>query len=140
VASVALIGCGDIPRGSVSGQVTLNERPLKEPVQLNFVGVDNLPMSTTTDVSGNYSLSGVPVGPIKVTVIPTQAGASGAKRGGRLVGRIKDKGNPGDSRRAQPAAAEVPVAYQDPAKPLITFEVKAGNNTFPIDLKSPPPK
>jgi hypothetical protein len=97
-------------------------------------------MSTTTDASGNYNLAGVPVGQAKVTVSPTQGSPSGEKAGGgRRVGRVKDKGNPGTGRPKAPTS-EVPVEYQGPARALLTFEVKLGENKFPIELKSPLPK
>lgn len=135
-AALGAAGCGgDIPRASVSGTVTLNGGALKDPVLVNFVGVDNLPLSATSDAAGNYSLPGVAVGPVKVTVNPVGGGVQAQKGGGRA----KDNG-PVVGRPAVAPKQTIPAEYQDPAKPLFTLEVKPGSNVFPLDIKSPAPK
>jgi hypothetical protein len=119
-----------MPRASVSGKVTLGGSAPKEQVRLNFVGVDNLPLSTVADAEGNYALAGVPVGPVKVTVTPAQPPAPEA-RPGRATGGESIPG------RTAPRATAIPAEYQDPQRPALVFQVEAGANVIPIELRGP---
>lgn len=64
----ALAGCGGATTGTVSGEVTLDDQPLKEGL-IRFVPADGKtagPDAPITD--GKFSVSGVPVGEVKVEI------------------------------------------------------------------------
>jgi hypothetical protein len=135
-AAAALSGCSGEPRAAVSGTVKLKGAPLKHKVVLTFVGPDNTPISAQTDEGGAFSLTGLPVGETRVTLVsvpdggPTPRVPEGpALHGGRLQG----------ARGARPPAppSEVPAEYGDAAHPRLKFNLAEGNNELPIDLASP---
>jgi hypothetical protein len=63
-------GCGgDVPRGRVSGKVTLNNRPLTAG-QVLIIGDNKRSGSAVIQPDGTYTIPDAPVGPAVVTVLP----------------------------------------------------------------------
>ena len=125
-------GCSGEPRANVSGTVTLDGAALKNRVRLTFVGADHVPRSTLSDDSGAFSLAGLPIGEVTVTLVSVPAG--GPKP--RPRARIKDPSPDRHADNLPPLEEpEVPEEYGDAANPLLTFQLKEGDNLLPIDVR-----
>ena len=127
LATLLLAGCGDV-RGTVTGQVTLDGKPLASEqnvsaaIQFHPVGNSGRPATSSLDGKGSYSLaagsqSSVEPGKYVVTVTATQIipSASGGAPSGRPI---------------------TPRRYADPRQSEWQVEVKPGNNEFNFELKS----
>lgn len=133
VLLAALCGCGsNSDMAPVSGIVTVNGKPVPA-AQVLFTSAGHRPAAGETDSSGRYVLStfetgdGASIGSYSVTVTarPTlKVNAAGAA--GPPTGRPKVQHG---------AASPVPLKYSDPSNPLLTAEVKPGENDIPFDLK-----
>jgi hypothetical protein len=132
-AAFALPACSGRPGASVSGTVTLRGATLKNRVVLTFVGADNVPVSTRTDESGTYSLAGLPVGEVRVTVVSVPEGGPASRsfarpEGGAPAGRIS---------HVPASPTEVPAEYGNAAQPLLRFNLEEGVNDLSIDIGAP---
>ena len=67
LAAVALSGCGDVPRGRVHGTVQYQGKPLTGATVI-FLASDNKTHPVKLKADGTYDVSGVALGPIKVSV------------------------------------------------------------------------
>jgi hypothetical protein len=125
-----LAGCSGQPHARVSGTVTLQGMPLKNKVVLTFVGPDQVPRSTQTDETGAFSLTDLPIGETRVTVVSIPEGGS-RPQGQAAQENASSRGRLG----AAPATlAEVPWEYGDAANPRLTFTLVEGDNDLPINL------
>lgn len=125
---VLLSGCGGgsdtPPLGTVSGVVTLDEKPLAD-AEVTFQPETGRPSLGKTDSQGNYTLAytvndnGALIGPHKV-IITTAVEAFSDETGG------------GQDREARPEI--LPPKYN--AQTNLTAEVKSGSNTIDFPLKS----
>lgn len=125
---VLLSGCGGgsdtPPLGTVSGVVTLDEKPLAD-AEVTFQPETGRPSLGKTDSQGNYTLAytvndnGALIGPHKV-IITTAVEAFSDETGG------------GQDREARPEI--LPPKYN--AQTTLTAEVKSGANTIDFPLKS----
>lgn len=121
MAVCGLSGCGGAQFGEVTGQVTLDNKPLPN-IAVRFEDEGGSAAIAKTDQSGNYELRytvdqiGAPVGKHKVTIF-TPAPVS-----------------EGTGERAK--AEIVPAKYN--AKSSLTAEIKPGKQTFNFELSSKP--
>lgn len=125
------LGCDKSGKGGaneVTGKVTLGDQPVAGDVV--FVYADGKELATPI-VDGKYTMPDAPTGPVKVFIRPGLA-ASGklvAPKGGpEAGGGIPVAG--GGSGGAAP-----PQQYQSAATSGLTYEVKAGKQTYDIPLK-----
>jgi len=122
---VSLSGCGGgkptVPRGKVSGKITVGGQPLTAGT-VNFdLKAGGYGAAAKLDDSGSYSIpDGIPVGTYTVYVSPPEEMPVG----------------PGETRPSRPkAAVEIPVKYRSAPTSDLTAEVKAGENApFSFDL------
>jgi hypothetical protein len=120
-------------RGSVSGTVQLNGKPLEEGTVI-FHCPHGVVLRAAIAKNGDYSLADVPVGPAQITVVarparPWKRSTEGAPvikdpKGGRL------KRVPEESKAYVP----IPRKYRDPEKSGLTHTVESGSQTKNIDL------
>ena len=121
---VCIAGCGgrgDYPKiGTVSGTVTVEGNPAPN-VAVQFSPVDGGRTSVgVTDGSGRYSLTYI-------------AGTSGAQVGKHQIRLAPSSEAPSDNQLDLSAPQDViPAKYQGRT---FEFDVKAGDNTFDINLK-----
>jgi hypothetical protein len=104
------------PKGEpVSGKGALEGKPLSG-VVITFISKDGkTSVSAPTDETGAYKAT-VPVGEYRITVVA-----------------VLKKGDP-KTPPPKPSVA-VPAVYGDPKTTPLTYEVKAGAQTFDIELK-----
>jgi len=89
---------------------------------------------------GDYSLDGIPVGDTKITVVTIDPATAGGGGGGG-----PEKNEAGANPDAQPVAPKkakgpsnyvsIPARYQDPAHSGLSLTVKAGPQTYNVELK-----
>jgi hypothetical protein len=129
---VASGGCSGKPTGSVSGKVTFQDRPMPGGF-VNFfsIGPDGALLahkSATIDRNGDYAVSGVPVGKVKITV---QAPL------GALEETLPEKG--GMPRRGKPPVV-LPPHYEKVEQTDLEYTVTAGQQTHDVVLKDVVPQ
>lgn len=128
-----LVGCGGrSDMAPVSGVVTVDGKPVAA-AQVLFTSPNRRPAVGETDAEGRYVLStheqgdGAAIGSYNVTVTarPTiQLSAAGSV--GPTTRRPVVQHGP---------KSPVPLKYSDAANPLLTVEVKPGENEIPFELK-----
>ena len=87
LAATALSGCGDMPRGRLHGTVTWQGKPLTGATVI-FLAKDNKTHLAKLKPDGSYEVSGVALGPIKVSV-QQDLPAVAAKADPRLTSQAK---------------------------------------------------
>jgi hypothetical protein len=135
--TLAVAGCtGGVPTGSVSGKVTYEGKTVRRG-SVMFVTGNSKPVYAQINDEGMYEAQGVPAGKAKVTVTSPDP-----KGGGRREREVKDaprapvRGEKGPEVKGW---FPIPDQYSDPARSGLSFDVKAGPNTYDIELKKPPP-
>ncbi len=130
IVSVFLfLGCGGSGRPGavrVTGQVTLDGKPLAGAAVM-FTGPEGgAPVTAVTDANGNFFLHAVP-GVNKVAVAKTEAAGGGGEEA---------LSPPEDVPTVNEAKQLIPPKYANPATSGISFEVKPGMPPVKIELKS----
>jgi hypothetical protein len=125
LALVGTSGCAPA-KGTVSGKVTLkdNGASVSPGSLVTFWSTDNHQFPGLVGTDGTYSVPDVPVGEMKVTVVPPSPLAQTFSHS-RLPGAPE----------ANPAIVPIPDKYRDPAKTQLKFTVQPGPNDFPIVLE-----
>lgn len=126
-------GGGGLPEGAsgtVGGKVTYNGQPVPTGCVVSFIGPKGITGSGATDSGGTYRISmrdgdKVLAGSYKVSVSPPQA----APLSDEEAMKASMEGKP-----TVKEVKEVPEKYRSPESSPLTFEVKAGANTFDIDM------
>ncbi len=145
LVAVALSGCGgDVPRGRVHGTVKLNGKPLSGATVI-FLAADNKTHVVDLRADGTYEVPGVALGPVKVSV--QQAAPRSAVKGefDPPVLSSAAKGVADEKAGKSPTAPEakgkadagprLPAHYTDPARSGLSFELKAADQEWSVDLK-----
>jgi hypothetical protein len=121
---VAAGGCGD-KKGNVSGKVTYQGKPLPGGF-VNFMSSGEKSDLKTSPIKedGSYSVSGLPVGPAKISVQGLE------KR------RLADlPGQGGENAKIEQKEVYVPPQYGNTETSKLTYEVKPGSQSHNIELK-----
>jgi len=128
-AVVLAAGCAKKDKDSVSGKVTLGGQPVAGIVTFAY---DKSEISAPTTADGSYIFTAPPPGQVKVTVKPLPGAGAGALA-------PPPKGGPDmPSMPAGTASGQgvpPPAKYGSPATSDLSYEVKAGKQTYNIDLK-----
>jgi hypothetical protein len=122
-AALAVAGCGGEKTGDVTGTVTVDGQPPPNGSSIRFAPTDGKSSGGGGQIeSGKYSVSGVAVGPAKVTIIvpkfaaEKKALAGPGGEGDRVVGEV--------------------VVTDEGGSTDLTYEVKPGRNEKNWSLKS----
>ncbi len=137
--TVLTVGCGKEsatkvagPKGTVSGSVTLDGKPISGGAHVNFTHQKlALVASSPVAADGTYSLElldtmQLPVGVYKVVVTPPAKPALSPEEAMKLQneGKLNDDKSP------------IPAKYMRADESPIKYEVKEGENKFVVELKS----
>lgn len=139
-------GCGS--QGNISGKVLYQGKPLRGGT-VTFFTPHKGAMSCIITSDGNYSVSRVPVGEVKIAVqcLSLRPRAAGPMR--QMVqqavksGKVSQENVPAEVKQrlelSAPPASEKPVGippdYNDPEKSGLTYTVTGGEQTHDIELK-----
>ena len=129
------------PQAEVSGTVTNNGKPVAVNSLVVFFNKDKgLTLSGPLDSLGKYSLFagdpkiGIPVGRYEVSVRPPVEAIAQVSQTSEDYKKMMQGGGE-KSLTAKPASApDIPEKFIDAKTSGLTFEVKAGPNTFDMDL------
>jgi len=127
--SVLVMGCGDkssANKNEVSGKVTLGEKAVAGSVV--FVTADNKELTGVIGPGGVYTIPDPPVGAVKIYI-------KAAPSTGGLIAPPKGSGEmPKDGPATSGAGAAPPAKYTSAATSGLTYDVKAGKQTYDIPL------
>jgi hypothetical protein len=117
-------GCGQ-KTGTVSGKVTYQGKALPGG-NVNFLSESSGAVFKTSKIEsdGSYSVSGIPVGPAKITVQGVST---------RRMATLPGQG--GEASNSDPKEVIVPPQYGNAEQSGLKYDVKPGSQTHPIDLK-----
>jgi len=129
---LAAVGCEG--SASVSGKVTLNGQPVNGGA-VTFYGAGGRQEGSWIDPEGNYAIAKAPVGDVKVTVVSSKAGQPPKLPKERAAPQHPggQEGGGGAAPAGKPVV--VPDKYKDPERSGLTFTLKPGPQTIPIELK-----
>src|SRR5262245_4477944 len=115
-----VVGCSE-PTGSISGEVKVKDKPVPFGL-IAFQTQGRKPKIVPGEIKdGKYSVGGVPVGEVVVTVQSVATKTAAPAKG---------------TKAAPPApTVTVPAKYADPKKSGLTFTVKQGENTYDPPLE-----
>ena len=122
--ALATAGCGK-STGSVSGKVTYQGKALPGGY-VNFLsqGEKQVTKSSSIQSDGSYAVSGLPVGPAKISVQGLKA---------RRLASLPGQG--GKENKVEQKEVYVPDKYGNTETSSLTYEVKPGSQPHDIDLK-----
>ncbi|WP_339728932.1 carboxypeptidase-like regulatory domain-containing protein [uncultured Gimesia sp.] len=137
LATLCLVGCGGgstLPEGdtgTVTGKVTFNGKPVSEGASIVFLHKDKgITASSAIAADGSYALrmrreDAILVGDYQIGVTPPTVELTPAEAEAVNTGKeLPEKEWP-----------EIPKKYRNPETSGVTFTVKAGENTFDLDMK-----
>lgn len=124
--ALTALGCGG--RGDVTGKVTYKGKPLVFGT-VQFEASDKSFKQGTINEDGTYSIQGVPVGDANVAV------NSPNPKSGDFQPLIRDGQPPPPPRPEYPGWFAIPTEYQDLSKPILSYQIKRGENVIDIELK-----
>jgi hypothetical protein len=122
--ALAVSGCGK-SAGSVSGKVFYQGKPLPGG-NVNFMseGPNSTVKTSEIKSDGSYSVSGLPVGPAKITVQGLTA---------RRLAQLPGQGEKSD--QGEQKEVFVPPQYSNAEKSGLKLDVKGGAQNLDIELK-----
>lgn len=123
-------GCGGEAKGTVSGKVTYQGKPLPGGF-VTFVPDNGAPVHTDIQSDGTYHIDKAPLGPVKISVQPKSE--QEAMQSSRMPRDAKGYG------KFQSAMTEtkssIPPKYGTPNESGLTYTVVKGPQQHDIDLK-----
>ncbi len=137
---LSLVGCSS--KATVEGTVTYKGKPLEVGTVTFYVG--NKTVSASIGEGGKYTAVNVPAGEANVTVqTPAAAGAGGmnnmmSQGMNKMMSQVPEEEKSkfqGASGGGSAKTVPIPKEYADPKSSGLSTPVKAGQNTFNIDLK-----
>jgi hypothetical protein len=141
LAMLAMPGCfgRSQPTGTVSGKVTYKGNPVPAGCLVTFVSDRGVAALGTVDDSGRYKLmtAGKPDVPaLNYNIAVTFPGVAGPE----MTDEDERKFMAGDPATIakfgrKPKAAPIPTKYADEFNSGLSYQIKAGPNTFDIDLQ-----
>jgi hypothetical protein len=123
------VGCGGRAKGTVSGKITVNGKPLSRGLITFLSQVGTKDPHNAAIINGEYKTDPIPVGPAKILVVPalrtpSEQPPEEAKGGDRLP----------RSRPTAKTADAVPEKYQSGNTSPLEMTIKPGENDFSKDL------
>lgn len=130
---LVVAGCGE-PTGSLTGKVTYNDKPVANGTVV-FMGAEKT-VHVPIDENGTYTSDKVPVGDVKVAVMPApRPPGSFMPKGAKIPDSAKDTPQGKMYLEAQNSFVAIPDNLQDPTKSGQTVKVTGGAQTYDIALK-----
>jgi hypothetical protein len=125
------VGCGG-SKGDVSGKVTYLGKPLPAGTVTFFGADDRVVGSSQVSDAGDYSMTKVLAGPVKITVTVPAAIRDPSAPPPSKGGKKKEK-DPAEEQHM--IHLDVPAKYRFPNQSGLTYTVQPGPQEHSIDLK-----
>jgi hypothetical protein len=122
-------GCGGQAKGTVSGKVTYQGKPVPSGF-VTFLVENGAPVHSDIRSDGSYRMEKVPVGLVKIGV-QTKAAEDALKS----VGMPRKKEDFGKMKEAVSEGTQIPAKYTDPNQSGLSYTVVKGPQQHDIDLK-----
>lgn len=141
VGLVGAAGCGggadgfSGQRGTVSGSVTLDGKPLQQGCSVLFMSASGTYVGTgVVNDAGSYTIAyrvpaGLPIGEYRIQISPPAEAASAPVDPAAMASQMKLS-----ARGSGSSDGPVPSKYQSVASSGLSFTVAAGANTAPLEL------
>jgi len=131
---VTAVGCGD-SFGTVSGEVKINGVPAPKG-EIVFVGQERVKKAATGSIeNGKYTVSGIPVGKVKI-VLQNVTAAPGGDDKDKDKSKFKPKPKP-KSKKKEPPPLVFPAKYANEKTTDLEFTVVKGEQVHPgLDIKN----
>lgn len=129
-------GCGG-GKGDVSGLVTFKGEPLPNGRVTFICQTGTKEVFSSAVVNGRYTIAGIPVGPVTITVEtfpPPPATAPPTNIPGGVPPHIKGLPGPGESLPAPEKYVAVPPRYSNMQQSRLSYTVTAGRQEHEITL------
>ena len=142
---LVLVPLGCSGKGNLSGKVTYRGQPLKGGL------VSFLPEEAGKEVKtsaihedGSYSVTGVPAGPVRITVdtkpalpgpTPEQMARRGSRAAAAAAAFAQDPNAESKTGGGKGHYVRIPEKYANPDQSGLTYRVKSGSQPFDIDLQ-----
>jgi hypothetical protein len=121
--------CGGQAKGTVSGKVTYQGKPLPSGI-VTFVPETGAPQYADIQKDGTYNMTSAPLGSVKIGV-QVKSGQEVLASGG-MPRNPKDYGK---LRSAMSESGNFPPKYSDPNQSELTYTVTKGTQQHDIELK-----
>jgi hypothetical protein len=135
--ALAAVGCGG-GKGEVSGQVKFKDEPLPSG-RVTFVCQSGAKEVFSSEiVKGRYTIAGIPVGPVKITVEtfpPAPAKAPPSNIPGGIPPNIKGMPPPGAPSLAPEKYVAIPARYGNMEQSRLSYTVTSGQQEHDINLQ-----
>ena len=137
-AAAVLTGCGAVPRGRIHGTVKFQGKPLADATVI-FIAKDNQTHLADLSADGSYEVSGVALGPVKVSIqqAPPRVASKGdpTRPGYKAPVHDEKAGREQPAAKSTPAGPRLPEEYANPDKSGLKFELTSPDQEWSIDLK-----
>lgn len=144
LVAVASTGCGDVPRGRLHGTVKLRGKPLSHATVI-FLAKDNKTHLAKLKPDGTFDVSGVALGPVKVSIqadLPAvnAKGPPGTRTPSSQAKGVTDEKaskaatTPPRTEKLEPGV-NLPSQYTDPEQSGLAFELNSADQEWSVDLK-----
>lgn len=140
VAIVLIIGCeSNEPRGRVHGTVKYQGKPF--PGTVIFLAKDNKTHTAELKADGSYEVSGVALGPVKVSIqqpSPRYAAKGEFDVPGRAKGVVDEKAGKSAAQydpQPAPLGTRIPSQYADANRSGLDFDLQSKDQEWSVDLK-----
>jgi hypothetical protein len=118
-------------KGTVSGKVTVEGKPLQRGLITFLSQVGNKEAANAAIIDGKYETGEILAGPTKVVI----AHGLDQSRGAEGPEKAKDRGDALPQEKRNATAQTVPDKYMSADSSGLEFTVKPGTNEFSVDLK-----
>ncbi len=146
VLCLAALATGCSGSGTITGKVTYQKQPLTGGTVLFTSTAGKGSRTATIGEDGSYTITNMPTGPAKIAVDTRTAQARPGPFGGappsmqppkdvQLPDTARSGGLYGPPSGKKATAVPIPERYADPEKSGLTYTVKSGSQTHPIDLE-----
>jgi hypothetical protein len=155
--SLGMLAAGCSSKGNISGKVLYQGKPLPAKAVTFFPSSGEGAFSSRIEKDGSYSVEKVPVGRVKIVIVPVAQESTGPKaqskaqpkvqvmaqamKSGKVIisEEARKKMPPGFKEALEGSSSEgsgqIPAQYTDPEKSVLEYTVIGGSQTHDIELK-----
>ncbi|HEY7423226.1 MAG TPA: hypothetical protein VH682_03195 [Gemmataceae bacterium] len=158
VVSLGLLTMGCSSKGDVSGKVSYQGKPLPARAVTFFPSSGEGAFSSRIEMDGSYRMEKVPVGKVKIVIVPFEQQRAGPKAQPKTQAKVqamaqavksgkvhfseegRKKMPPGFKEALEDSSSpegigSIPAQYTDPEKSVLEYTVTGGEQTHDIELK-----
>jgi hypothetical protein len=130
--SASLPGCGGAsgPTGTINGKITINGAPAPTGTIVTFASQENA-RTGTVGSDGTFTVMAMPVGTYRVSFAPAPSESFSEDPKQAMMKAVENR----EKGVTEKPTDQIPAKYLSIETSGVSYEVKEGNNDFPLDLK-----